>query len=67
MTSREIVYRAVRFEGVNRLPRGLPEPYGTDFAQVGPRPSPDERPPNGLAGLKPCTTSAKPAEAGWVK
>ncbi len=31
MTSREVVRRAVRFEGAERLPYKLPEKYGTDF------------------------------------
>ncbi len=47
MTSRERVIRTVRFQGADRLPYDLPEPYGTDFAWVGMDPSPDARPPNG--------------------
>lgn len=47
MTSREVVRRAVRFEGPDRLPRSLPEEYGSDFAWVGMSPSPDWRPRSG--------------------
>ena len=35
MTSREIVTRAIRFEGPARVPYNLPEPYGTDLLHVG--------------------------------
>lgn len=48
MTSRELVARALRFEGIDRLPHDFPEPYGTDFAWVGMDPSPDARPPKGV-------------------
>ncbi len=48
MTSREIVRRAIRFEGPERLPYDLPAPYGTDFAGVGMSPSPDARPSQGV-------------------
>ena len=47
MNSREIVIRTIKFEGAERLPRDLPEPYGTDFAGLWIDPSPDARPPNG--------------------
>ncbi len=47
MTPREIVNRAIRFEGMDRLPKDFPEPYGSDFGWVGPNPSPDARPANG--------------------
>ena len=48
MTSREIVRRAVRFEGPERLPYSLTEAYGTDFASVGMSPTPDARPSSGV-------------------
>ena len=44
MNSRERVYRTVRFEGADRLPYDLPEPYGSDFYWVNMTPSPDDRP-----------------------
>jgi len=47
MTSREIVYRTVRFQGSDRIPYSLSEPYGTDFDGVGMTPSPDDRPAKG--------------------
>jgi hypothetical protein len=40
MTSREIVTRAVGFEGPERVPYDLPEPYGTDFLHIGTTPDP---------------------------
>ena len=48
MTSRDLVARALRFEGIDRFPYDFPEPYGTDFAWVGMDPSPDARPPKGV-------------------
>lgn len=48
MTPREIVARTIRFEGAERIPYDLPEPYGTDFAHVGMTPSPDARPREGV-------------------
>jgi uroporphyrinogen decarboxylase len=47
MTSREVVRRAVRFAGPERLPYSFPDRYGTDFAGVGMSPSPDARPAAG--------------------
>lgn len=47
MKRREIVRRAIHFEGPPRLPVEFPEPYGTDFAYTGPSPSPDDRPSQG--------------------
>jgi uroporphyrinogen-III decarboxylase len=44
MTSREIVKRAILFEGPERIPYDLPEPYGSDFLYVGPDPDPDFKP-----------------------
>lgn len=35
MTGRELVVRAVRFDGPERVPRDLPEPWGTDFFHTG--------------------------------
>jgi len=48
MTPREVVARTIRFEGADRLPFSLPEPFGTDLAWVGMTPSPDERPRQGV-------------------
>ena len=48
MTSREIVRRAVRFEGVDRIPYDLTTRYGSDFAWVSMTPSPDARPKSGV-------------------
>ena len=48
MTPREIVTRAIRFEGPERMPYDLPEPYGSDFAHVGMSPSTDLRPSQGV-------------------
>jgi len=47
MCSREVVRRAVRFEGPDRMPRSLPGDYGSDFVWVGMSPSPDWRPGSG--------------------
>jgi hypothetical protein len=48
VTPREIVIRTIRFEGAERIPYDLPEPYGSDFAHVGMAPSPDMRPREGV-------------------
>ncbi len=48
MTPREIVRRAILFQGPERIPYNLPEPYGSDFAWVGMSPSPDDRPSRGV-------------------
>ena len=47
MNSRDVVTRTIRFQGSDRLPFDFPDPYGSDFAWVGMRPSPDDRPRNG--------------------
>jgi hypothetical protein len=47
MTSRERVWRTLKFEGVDRLPVDLPGKWGTDFANAGMSPSPDHRPQGG--------------------
>lgn len=44
MTSKERVRRAVKFQGPDKVPVDLPEPYGSDFLHVGPDPHPDWRP-----------------------
>jgi len=44
MTPREIVTRATRFENPRRIPRTLPDPWGTDVASTGMDPSVDTRP-----------------------
>ena len=47
MTSRERVKRTLLFQGADRLPYDLPEPYGTDFFNIEMDPSPDSRPASG--------------------
>jgi len=47
MTSKELVWRAIRFQKPERLPFDFPEKYGTDFAFAGMAPSPDMRPAGG--------------------
>ncbi len=44
MTSRERVRRAVLFEGPDRAPRDLPEPWGSDFLMLGAGPAPGWKP-----------------------
>ncbi|MCD5401749.1 hypothetical protein LR013_04065 [candidate division NPL-UPA2 bacterium] len=44
MTSREIVIRAVKFQRPERVPRDLPEPFGTDFFSVAIEPDPNWKP-----------------------
>lgn len=44
MTGREIVIRAVKFQRPERVPRDLPEPWGTDFLHVGIEPDPNWKP-----------------------
>ncbi len=44
MTPRERVRRAVLFEGPDRVPRSLPEPWGSDLKMVGVGPNPDWQP-----------------------
>lgn len=41
MTGRELVQRAVLFQGPDRIPRDLPEPWGSDFLCVGTDAEPD--------------------------
>jgi hypothetical protein len=48
MTPREIVARTIRFQGAERIPYDLPEPYGNDFAWTGMSPNPDSRRPSGV-------------------
>jgi uroporphyrinogen decarboxylase len=47
MTSRERVRRTLLFQGADRLPYDLPDPYGTDFYSIEMDPSPDSRPASG--------------------
>ncbi|MDP6039725.1 MAG: uroporphyrinogen decarboxylase family protein [Candidatus Latescibacteria bacterium] len=47
MTPREIVTRTIRFQGAERMPYTLSEPYGNDIVSIGISPSPDARPPVG--------------------
>jgi uroporphyrinogen decarboxylase len=47
MTSKEVVIKTIKFQNPDRFAFDLPEPYPNDFAWVGMKPSPDERPPNG--------------------
>ncbi len=44
MTSRERVYRAVLFQGPDRVPYNLPEPYGSDILHVGATDDPNWQP-----------------------
>ncbi len=44
MTSREIVKRAVTFQGPERIPYDLPPEFGSDFLHVGPDPDPSWKP-----------------------
>ncbi len=44
MTGKELVIRAVKFQGPERVPRDLPEPWGTDFFPVGIEPDPRWKP-----------------------
>lgn len=48
MTPRDVVIRTIRFEGADRIPYTLPDPYGTDIVSVGMSPSPDARPSSGV-------------------
>ncbi len=41
MTSRELIWRAARFEGPERIPYQLPDEFGSDMLQVGIGPDPD--------------------------
>jgi len=44
VTSREIVWKAIRFEGPPRIPRMLPEPWGSDITSFGYGPAADWKP-----------------------
>lgn len=44
MTSSERVYRAVKFQGPDRVPVNLPEPYGTDLYCISPDADPNWQP-----------------------
>jgi hypothetical protein len=44
MPGRDLVQRAVHFRGPDRVPRDLPEPWGTDFFHIGISPDPDWKP-----------------------
>lgn len=46
-TGRQLVRQAILFESPQRLPRSLPEKYGSDFARTNMAPSVDERPREG--------------------
>ena len=48
MSPREVVSKTVRFEGANRIPFALADPYGSDFSDVEMNPSPDARPKHGI-------------------
>ncbi|HPP12167.1 MAG TPA: uroporphyrinogen decarboxylase family protein, partial [bacterium] len=48
MTSREVVWRTIRFKKPAWLAHNFPEPYGTDLTSVGLDPSPDARPSSGV-------------------
>ncbi len=44
MTGKELVKRAILFQGPERIPRDLPEPWGSDFLSVGTDPDPNWQP-----------------------
>ncbi|MFP4055642.1 MAG: uroporphyrinogen decarboxylase family protein [Candidatus Brocadiia bacterium] len=44
MPSRELVERAATFQGPERVPRDLPQPWGTDFFHIGAGPDPRWQP-----------------------
>jgi len=67
MSSREVVRRAVRFEGPDRLPRSLPDRYGSDFSWVGMSPSPDARPGRGVDEWGAVWTNIGISNMGQVK
>jgi uroporphyrinogen decarboxylase len=67
LSSREVVKRAVRLAGPDRLPRTLPEPYGSDFAWVGMTPSPDARPSSGRDEWGALWTNFGTSNMGQVK
>ena len=48
MKSRDLVRSTVLFQGKERLPYDLPEPYGSDFAWCSMEPNPDARPSQGI-------------------
>jgi len=48
VTSREAVIRTIRFQGADRIPGELPEPFGNDFVGTGMNPSLDDRPSSGV-------------------
>ncbi len=43
-TAKELVRRAALFDGPERVPRSLPDPWGSDFLRVGVKPDPKWRP-----------------------
>ncbi len=47
MTSKQRVIATIERTGPDRMPRRFPEPWESDFAATGPRPSPDTRCGNG--------------------
>jgi hypothetical protein len=47
MTPREVVARTIRFQGADRIPYTLAEPYGSDMAEINMQPSTDARPRTG--------------------
>ena len=47
MTPREVVARTIRFQGADRIPYTLAEPYGSDVAEINMQPSTDARPRTG--------------------
>lgn len=67
MNSREIIYRTIRFEGAERLPRDFPEPYGSDIVWVSMKPSPDDRPREGVDEWGAVWKNLGPTQLGEVK
>ncbi|MCC6730966.1 MAG: hypothetical protein IT208_16690 [Chthonomonadales bacterium] len=58
MTGSEMVRRAVRFQGPERIPRDLPPPWGSDFLWVGPSAQP---------GWTPAREGEDEWGCGWQK
>ncbi len=67
MTSSELVARTIRFESPDRLPYDFPEKYGSDFADLGLSPSPDDRPRTGLDEWGALWENVGPSNLGQVK
>ena len=67
MTSREIVKRTLLFQGAERIPYDLPEPYGSDFFSIELDPSPDSRPASGTDEWGAVWANVGETQLGQVK